>query len=267
MIEGTGNHLQARSRLLVERPETRVIKIEILRQGLCDLVEQYTGSRLVGGKKIVVNSPGGPNAPVENVRRGVDDVFFDPRVSLIVDEYHASVLDGLPETLKGTTRCILIAVVARFQIRPEEQRDALSLREARIPRSLERVPVFPVEVMVPDPHALTILFHVGNQPVTGGEKFLAAGLFLVTREEIVVPQPVLSYGDRVVLQTDRAVIVESGNALCVVVTGEICFGREPHVVLTQLVCLRVGIQFGYFMPEGQMALAGQQVCTKNAPIV
>ena len=84
-------------------------------------------------------------------------------------------------------------------------------------------------------------------------------------QQVVVAEPPLRHRNRIILAADFAVIVEHGDALCVMVSGVVGFGCEPHVVLAKAIGAQAWIQLRRLVPESKLALARQQVGGANAP--
>src|SRR5579863_8008732 len=109
------------------------------------------------------------------------------------------------------------------------------------------------------------------EPVTGGEEsllaFISVAFALAVAEEVVVAQSPLRNRDRVVLQANRAVVVEQRNSQRIILTGIIRFLGEQHVVLPEPMnaCARVGSRC--VVPEGELALSRKQISTEDASIV
>ncbi len=70
--------------------------------------------------------------------------------------------------------------------------------------------------MIPDGEALRVLLEVSAEPIGDYEEFSAALRIGSAPIQVVVSQPVLRDGNRVVLQADLAMIVELRNASGVV---------------------------------------------------
>src|SRR5580704_10613376 len=92
----------------------------------------------------------------------------------------------------------------------KQKRNTLPLREAGIPRRLQRVAILPIEVVVPNPATMLVLLKVCSQPVGGLQSFLQTGSVRCLAEKIKVREPPLRDRNRVILQADCAAIVEHG---------------------------------------------------------
>src|SRR5580658_1062113 len=90
MIERAGNHGQASARLLVKRPEAEIIVLEITQQGLHGTGEECLCRLVSRCEEVVVNSPRGPDEPVENVGGRGDDVLLEPEIAAIASERNAA---------------------------------------------------------------------------------------------------------------------------------------------------------------------------------
>src|ERR1039458_9729438 len=90
MIEGAGHHLQARSRLLIKRPESQIVVSQIFQQSLHRPLEEILGSWISSRQKVVVHSPSRPDKAVQNMGRRRDDVLLEPEVTLLICEGHTT---------------------------------------------------------------------------------------------------------------------------------------------------------------------------------
>src|ERR1700758_2780351 len=84
---------------------------------------------------------------------------------------------------------------------------------------------------------------------------------------VVMAQTPLRNSNRVVLQTDFAVIVEQGNAGGIMRAVIVGLFRKQHVISADCVRAGVWIELRCFVPKAQMAVTGAKVCTKNPLIV
>src|ERR1700690_652943 len=127
--------------------------------------------------------------------------------------------------------------------------------------------------MVPDPEAMRILFEVGRKPVRGADSFLKALIIGILSKAIVVRESPLRDGYRVVLQADRAAIVEHGNSVSVVRTGVVGLFAKRHVIRAELPInllrsdARTRIDFRHLVPESKLAASGAEIRGQNAAIV
>src|SRR5208283_3466491 len=146
-------------------------------------------------------------------------------------------------------------------------RDSLPLRQGRIPWGSERIAVLPVEIVVPDGEARSVLFEVCAEPVGSEEKFLSPFKIAALTEKVVVAQAVLRDGDRVVLHADTSVIVKQRNAVWIVSTRIVGLLGEQHVVFAEFAGGRMRIRCWSLVPEGEVALPTEKVGAEDASIV
>lgn len=121
--------------------------------------------------------------------------------------------------------------------------------------------------MIPDGESLCVLLEVRAQPVGTDEELSAAFGVRGAAELVVVSQAVLCDCDGVVLQTDCAVIVELRNAGGVIEALMVRFFGEEHGVLAQICSDRVRILRGSLGPEGEVALASDEIGAEDASVV
>src|SRR5271168_3215325 len=122
----------------------------------------------------------------------------------------------------------------RVSVRPHEKRHTLSLRQSRIPRRFERVAILPVKMMVPDPQPVSVLFQIGGKPIGGFESLLPTAFIGCLAKQVVVREAPLRNRDRVVLQANRAVIIEHGDTSAVVMPSIVRLLAKEHVIGTKL---------------------------------
>src|SRR5215472_11882019 len=122
-------------------------------------------------------------------------------------------------------------------------------------------------MMVPDPDAVSILLEVGAEPFGDSKEPLFAFDTPATAPKVVAAQAVLRNRDRVVLQADVSVIVELRDALYVVGAPIVGLFREWHVVFAEFGGAGVRIFCGSFVPEGEMAIASEEVGTEDSAVV
>src|SRR5580693_9814930 len=135
MVEGTRHHGKPSVGLLIERPETEVIAIEICAQGKCGLREQVSRDGAFRRQKIIVDAPCRPDESIKNVRRRGNNVFLEPKVAAFVGECNAA-LDGcFEEGVEGPLCSYEICVGASFAIGANQQRNSLALSKRGVPRS------------------------------------------------------------------------------------------------------------------------------------
>src|SRR5579862_1257016 len=127
MIKRARNHRQARPRLLVERPESQVIAVEIVQQGSHSAGKQAVRSALFRRQKIVVDTPESPDKSIQNVSRGRNDVLLKPQIATFIDECNPTFAEGVFEARVSPPGGIEIGTVTRFLVCPHQKRDALSL--------------------------------------------------------------------------------------------------------------------------------------------
>src|SRR5579859_3215294 len=267
VVKAAGDHGQARARLLVERPESEIVAIQIVQQGANAAGKKLMRGMVASCQEVVIDSPQSPDESVEDVCGRRHDVFLKPEVPGFVGEGYAALVNGPLKAGEGLAGGIEITRVAGFFVGANQKRDSLPLRQGRVPRGFERIAILPVEVMVPDGQAVRIRFKVRGQPVGNQEKFLAAFWIGSAAPEVVVAQSKLRDGDGIVLQADVAVIVELRNAGWIVSAAVVSFLREEHIVLAEFAGSGVRIFGGSFVPEREMAFAAEDVGAKDTPVV
>src|ERR1700722_1057110 len=97
MIERACTHGQTSARLLVKRPEAEIIVLEITQQGLHGTGEECLCRLVSRREEVIVNSPRGPDEPVENVGGRGDDVLLEPEIAAIVSERKPAFASGNKE--------------------------------------------------------------------------------------------------------------------------------------------------------------------------
>jgi hypothetical protein len=128
VIERARHHRQTCAGLLVERPESQVIALQIVQQGSHSPRKHFLG-RFVGcGKEVILNAPKRPDETVENVRRWRHDVFLEPKVAGLVGESDSTLGDGALKAHEGTLGRLEIERVPRFLMSAHQRRNALPLR-------------------------------------------------------------------------------------------------------------------------------------------
>jgi len=97
VIERAGNHGQARAGLLVQRPESEVVAVKIVKQCLNGAREKMVYGLIFGRQKVIVHAPCGPDESVQNVRGRRDDVFLEPEIAALIGEGNTPGRDWLKE--------------------------------------------------------------------------------------------------------------------------------------------------------------------------
>src|SRR5213595_550664 len=87
MVELTGEHWQQSARVFVERPEPGIKAGKDAAQSPYCTVKQVPGSTVFRGESIVINSPACPNKPVKDVSWRPNNIFLEPGVPRVIDEY------------------------------------------------------------------------------------------------------------------------------------------------------------------------------------
>jgi len=129
MIEGAGDHREARAGLLVERPESQVVAIEVVEHGANCARKEILRRGMLGSEEVVVDAPGRPDESIQDVRGRGDDVFLEPKVAGFIGEGDASSLNVVVEGREGAFGGIEIFFFARFFVGANQNRDSLPLRE------------------------------------------------------------------------------------------------------------------------------------------
>src|SRR5436309_15532493 len=93
VIERTGHHLESRSRLLVQRPKSHVVRIHVAQKRAHGLLEKRLRGWMTRGKKVVIHTPGSPDESVENMRRRGVDVVLEPQITPVTRKDHTAILD------------------------------------------------------------------------------------------------------------------------------------------------------------------------------
>src|SRR5207248_9208572 len=113
----------------VERPESEIVTIEIVKQGTESAGEKVLRGFFVGGQEIVVYAPKSPDESVQNVRRRRDDVFLEPEVAGFVGESNTAISNLTLKTHEGALSGLEIARLSRLFMSPNQHRDSLPLRQ------------------------------------------------------------------------------------------------------------------------------------------
>ena len=121
--------------------------------------------------------------------------------------------------------------------------------------------------MVPNPKPVSILLQVGGKAIGSFESFLPTSFVSGFAETVAVREPPLRNRDRVVLQANRSVVVEHGNAGSIVVTGVVRLFAKQHVVLAKPGGAGARIDLRHFMPERQLASPRTKVRAEDTPVV
>src|SRR5436305_3600080 len=116
VIERTGHHLESRSRLLVQRPKSHVVRIQVAQKRAHGLLEKRLRGWITRGKKVVIHTPGGPDESVENMRRRRDDVLLEPQITPVIRKDHTAILDWQQKTGKCFLGGVQILRLARLVV-------------------------------------------------------------------------------------------------------------------------------------------------------
>ena len=121
--------------------------------------------------------------------------------------------------------------------------------------------------MFPHPQALRILIQIRKQPIRTLHQPLTPHWVARSPQQVVISQPPLRNCNRVVLQTNPSVVIQHRNTVRVVMPRIIRLRRERHVIFAKLISPQITIDFRPLMPKRQLALARQQIRTKDSPVV
>src|SRR5437879_6675155 len=118
MIEGASHHLQPGSGLLIKRPESQIVELQIFQQSLHRPMEKALRGWIGSRDKVVVYSPSRPDKAVQNMSGGRHDVFLEPEVTALIGEGHTTILSWHKKTGEGPLSSVDILGFASFSMRP-----------------------------------------------------------------------------------------------------------------------------------------------------
>src|SRR5882762_6075762 len=104
-----------------------------------------------------------------------------------------------------------------------------------MPRRLESLAILPIEIVVPDVNAGSILFQVIAKPIAGTKKLVPSFVVASSDKQVVISQSPLRDGDGIVLQADCTAIVHHGNAMRIAMPGVRSLFGKAHVILAERV--------------------------------
>ncbi len=126
---------------------------------------------------------------------------------------HAARVDAACESLEREVRRFRIPPLPGGIRGPDEQRHAAALRQSRIPRRAQHLPVRPVEVVHPHVHAVAVGHQLPFEPVGRRQpRLLVVGCARLA-PAVEAGEAVLRDGDGVVLTSDVALVVEQRHAV------------------------------------------------------
>ena len=111
VIERAGHHGQARAGLLVERPESEIVAVEIVQQGADGAGKSSLRGQGLAWSGNSRRRPRSPDESIQYVGGGRDDVFLEPQVAGLVGEGDAAVVHGLTGSWRGRAGGVEIARV------------------------------------------------------------------------------------------------------------------------------------------------------------
>ena len=117
VIKGAGDHWQQSARLLIERPKPKIIAVKIRSHRGHRLGEQSDGFARSGRQEIIVNAPRGPDEAVQNMRRWIDHVLFEPQISSVVFKRDSTRGSICEETSEGQMSSVHILRITGFSMR------------------------------------------------------------------------------------------------------------------------------------------------------
>src|ERR1017187_662602 len=117
MIEGAGHHLQASSGLLVKRPKSQIVVLQIFQESLHRLLEKGMRGWIACRQKVVVHPPRGPHKAVQDVGGWRHDVFLEPEVTVLIGEGHTTILRWHEKTGEGPLSSAEIFGFSSFSMR------------------------------------------------------------------------------------------------------------------------------------------------------
>src|SRR6266853_2431985 len=118
MIERASHHLQPCSGLLVKRPESQIVPLQIFQQGLYRPAEKALRGWIGGRDEVVIYSPSRPDKTVQNMSGGRHDVFLEPEVTVLIGEGHTTILSWHKKTGESPLSSVDILGFASFSMRP-----------------------------------------------------------------------------------------------------------------------------------------------------
>src|SRR5208282_5563153 len=119
VIERARYHFQTSSRLLIQRPVAGIESIQIMNQRLDPAIEDRLRGSIGARQPEIEHAPQRPHESVQNVRRWIDEILFDPEVLLFVLKKDTTLGDGLGERNERlfSRALILILILLVFRMR------------------------------------------------------------------------------------------------------------------------------------------------------
>ncbi len=112
VIKGARDHGKAGARLLVQRPESKIVAIEIANQRLNSAQKEIMSRGIPRRENVIVDSPQSPDESIQNMGRRRNNVLLEPKISGGIGEGDTSVFDRLLKARKSLPRELKIARLA-----------------------------------------------------------------------------------------------------------------------------------------------------------
>ena len=173
VIEGARHVGEGRAGDVVERPVAGVEVAKPIAQRAQRLLPSLPRSLAAGVEPVVVEPPGGPHHPVQDVGGRVDDHLLQPQISALVRVDHSApdhlVEEGLEHVLGG----LEVTRIVGGAMRAREQRQPLALCERGVPAVGEQGLILPLEEMRPHVQAGGVGLEAREQPLGRPQEALA----------------------------------------------------------------------------------------------
>lgn len=105
------------------------------------------------------------------------------------------------------------------------------------------------------------------EPVRCHKKLLPAACIFGAHIGVVIAQPKLSDGNRVILPSKGAAVIQQWNTLAIEGARVIRLGEESHVVFAKIAGAEMVIHFWFLVPKSELAGAVSQISAENAPVI
>src|SRR5579862_8323972 len=104
VIEVARDHGKAGARLLIQRPESKIVAIEIANQRSNAAQKEVMSRSIPRSENVIVDSPQGPYESVQDMGRRRNNVLLEPKMSVGIGEGNTSVFDRLLKARKSLPR-------------------------------------------------------------------------------------------------------------------------------------------------------------------
>ena len=121
MVERAGEHFEASSGLLIERPVASIKAREVVNERFDSAIENVFRRRSSARHPEIVNAPQRPDKTIQDVGRWIDEILFDPQVDFVVHTQDTSLGDGAGQCYEGAIGGLTVLCIASLRIHAKQE--------------------------------------------------------------------------------------------------------------------------------------------------